>query len=192
MIDDDLPLNKKNITAEITGVIDLDEQLGMMEDDYGESPAPDDDLPDENPLVDLVDAGLDIADDLLREAGMPVTKRDAWNRSGRRALAKALNYYAPPTSAVGGAVNTPAIALVIGLGCLALCFSPHIIALIKSRSEDKIAETTVHPPSDTEPEVQYEAPQTGMSATAPISHYELTPLERMTLEKTDGVTYGGF
>lgn len=191
MIEDDLPLNKKNITAEITGVIDLDEQLGMM-DDYEEEPAPEEELPDENPLVDLVDAGLDIADDLLRDAGLPTTKRDAWNRSGRRALAKALNYYAPPTSAVGGAINTPAIALVIGLGCLALCFSPHIMAFIKSRSEDKISERAVHLPTDTAPEVQYEVPETGISATAPISNYELTPLERMTLEKTDGVVYGGF
>lgn len=188
---DEVPLNKKDITAEITGIdseiIDLDASLGVMGERPDSEPQ---DLPDENPIVDLVDAGLDIADDVLRDVGMPPTKRDAWNRSGRRALAKALNYYAPPTSAVGGAVNTPAVALVIGLGCLVLCFSPHIIGLIKARREP--APEAVHPQPDTMPEPEYETPQTSISATAPISHMELTPLERMTLEKTDGVTYGGF
>ena len=194
MIEDNLPLNKKNITAEITGIIDLDEKLDSMSEEPTENLDPVDELPEENPIVDLVDAGLDIADDLLREAGMPTTKWDAWNRSGRRALAKALNYYTPPTSAIGGAVNTPLIALVIGLSCLAMCFSPHIISIIKSRGESRAADAgqLQQQPVEEQPTVQYEVPQTTVSATAPISNYELKPIERMTLEKTDGIAYGGF
>ena len=177
-------LNRKNITGEIIG-FDLD---AMIDDEPGTSPGNVPDEPEEeteNALISLIDIGLDMADGVCKDMGYPAESRpnrDIWERHGKTALNRALNVYFPPGSAAGGALDSPAVSLIIGLGALGICLYPAIAYTIKQRKDaagtpaEEIAE-----PATSAPEFHnsYEIPETGYTSTAPISNMDVRPIDRI-------------
>ena len=177
---DEAPLNKKNITGEIIGY-DLDEMLDdelppeLAADaapDAAGTPAPEDN--GTNAIIDLVEIGLDMSEDILREMGYPadgMPNRKIWERHGKNALNRALNVYFPPGSTAGGMIDSPLVSLVIGLGALALCMYPVVSHTLKQKEIEKAkAEEPKLPPQEETPEP---------ASTTPISNKPLSIPEQL-------------
>lgn len=177
-MDDFEPLNKKNITGEIIGY-DLDAMLddippemdGSFPEADGEAARDDDSI---NAIIDLVEIGLDMSEDILREMGYPadgLPNRKIWERHGKHALNRALNVYFPPGSTAGGMIDSPAVSLVIGLGALALCMYPVIAHTLKQKELDKAKkeEQKAQPPEEIPEPV----------STAPVSNKPLSVPEQL-------------
>lgn len=197
---DDEPLNRKNITAELIGgdFIDLD---GIEPPDGLQQPAADGNPPEPEPeefnaLIDVIDVGLDFADDFLKDAGYPSTKRKIWEERGKKAMNKALNAYCPAGSAVGGVMDSNITALLIGVGSLLICLYPVIAHFMKQRNAAKQAEQTPEPEAETStsnaPQYveKYEKPETRVSSTAPISNMDVKPIERIQQREQTGMLPG--
>lgn len=174
------PLNKKNITGEIIGydldaMLDEDAPPELAADGLPDSPgtpAPEDN--GINAIIDLIEIGLDMSEDIFREMGYPadsLPNRGVWERHGKNALNRALNVYFPPGSAAGGMIDSPAVSLVIGLGALALCMYPVISHTLKKRELDKAkTEEPQTTPTEEKPEP---------ASTAPVSNKPLSISENL-------------
>lgn len=141
-------LNKKNILEDLN-FVNLDDIIDTSQEMQPQA------VPEEEPdnaLIDVIDIGLDFAEDLLRDMGYPAMKRNIWEQRGKKCMNKALNAYLPAGSGVGGALDTPLVALVIGVGALGLCLSPVIIHIIKTKrqeaEEEHAAELAAIPPPE--------------------------------------------
>jgi hypothetical protein len=185
------PLNKKDITAEIIGApffdLNVDDNEIVTDPQVQVQPQPED---VENPLVDIIDVGLDFAEDFLKDAGYPEPKRKIWEEHGRKAMSKALNAYCPPGSALGGVIDTPLVALLIGFGALLLCFYPVIAYYLKSKNEKEDTAGSGEPEKIEQP--KYEKPSTGISSTAPISRDDKRPIDRLMANNVHAVELPGF
>lgn len=184
------PLNKKDITAEIIGApyFDLDGDDDHLIGPSAQEPKPED---VDNPLVDIIDVGLDFAEDFLKDAGYPAPKRKIWEDHGKKAMSKALNAYCPPGSAMGGIIDTPLVALLIGIGALLLCFYPVIAQIMKTKNAaGEIAESG--DPDRVEQQPKFEKPQTEISSTAPINRDDMRPIDRLMSNNTKAVDLPGF
>lgn len=178
-------LNRKNITGEIIGY-DLDAMLdepGIPSRDAEQDAEPDEDA--ENAIIDLIEIGLDMADGICKDMGYPEGSRPnraIWENHGKHALNRALNVYFPPGSGAGGAINSPAVSLVIGLGALGICLYPAIAYTVKQRREaaEDVPEEE-HDRASAPPEFRnaYEIPETGYTSTAPISNMDVKPIDRI-------------
>ena len=181
-------LNKKDITSEIMGDPFFDLNVDCAAPDLEAQRQPLEE--EENPIVDVIDVGLDFAEDFLKEAGYPGPKRKIWEDHGKKAMSKALNAYCPPGSAVGGVIDTPLVALLIGVGALILCFYPVISHFLKMKDEQK----EELPPGDPEKieGPKYEKPSTEISSTAPISRDDKRPIDRLMANNVHAVDLPGF
>ncbi|WP_319377773.1 hypothetical protein [uncultured Methanocorpusculum sp.] len=132
---DESRLNKKDITSEIVGFCFDDETpAAIVDQDPAWISGGDPQISEEeNPLIPLIDVGLDFAEDILKEQHLPELKREIWESHGKKAMSKALNAYCPPGSALGGAMNAPLTALMIGIVALLMCFYPRILKLISDK-----------------------------------------------------------
>lgn len=178
---DEAPLNKKNITGEIIGY-DLDEMLDdappeLAFENIGNVPEADGETAPEdygiNALIDIIEIGLDMSEDIFREMGYPadgMPNRKIWERHGKNALNRALNVYFPPGSTAGGMIDSPMVSLVIGLGALALCMYPVVSHTLKQKEIAKAKEEPQLPPKEERPEPV---------STAPVSNKPLTISEQL-------------
>jgi len=183
---DGAPLNKKDITSEVIVGYNFDDETPDGE------PAPEPiagDQPqiseEENSLIPLIDVGLDFAEDILKEQKLPELKREIWESHGKRAMSKALNAYCPPGSALGGAMNAPLTALMIGIVALLMCFYPLILKVISDkRAALEVGEDQVvipAPESNGREYVEkYETPKpTKITSSAPISEMTQSISDRL-------------
>lgn len=165
------PLNRKDVTAEILGIEEPeDEETFDLNKLSAQNPGPASAPPQaqpapesDNPLIDFIDIGLGIADEVLKENGYPELKRKYWEEHGKRAMNKALNAYLPADSGAGAALDSPMVALFIGLGCLGLCLTPAVAHYMKQRKaeeEKHRAETEPQPEPERIPEPEAEILET--------------------------------
>ncbi len=181
---DESRLNKKDITSEIVGFCFDDETPAAIvdQDPAGISGGDPQISEEENPLIPLIDVGLDFAEDILKEQHLPELKREIWESHGKKAMSKALNAYCPPGSALGGAMNAPLTALMIGIVALLMCFYPLFLKLI---SDKRAALDTPEPeeimiPQAAEYVEKYEKPRpTKVTSTAPISELQQSISDRL-------------
>ena len=163
------PLNRKDVTAEILGIEEPeDEETFDLNKLSAQNPGPASAPPQaqpapesDNPLIDFIDIG--IADEVLKENGYPELKRKYWEEHGKRAMNKALNAYLPADSGAGAALDSPMVALFIGLGCLGLCLTPAVAHYMKQRKaeeEKHRAETEPQPEPERIPEPEAEILET--------------------------------
>lgn len=158
------PLNKKDITEEIMGVSFEFKDDGESEEQQEQQ------KPDElNPLVDVVDCGgLDFAEEFLQDAGYPPLKRKIWEDHGKKALSKAINAYCLSGSPLGGTMDTPLVALLIGIGSLLLCFWPVLQKVMQDREKPAEIPAPKEQPQESESEYEHPVPASP-SATRPRS-----------------------
>lgn len=180
------PLNRKNITGTITGTpINFDEifpEDKIIEETSHGIAEPDDDTI--NPIVDVIDCGLDFAEDTLQEMGYPPLMRKVWDGKGKEALSKAINAYCPQGESLGRTLDTPLVALLLGFGALLLCFLPVIQKFMKEREtqEPQYEAIEERQPEELTGEMtgRYEEPHPLQpTSTAPISEKMLTATERL-------------
>lgn len=176
-VEEPVKLNRKDITAEICGIdLELGEEPELPDEEPQQEP---DEL---NPLVDVVDCGLDFAEDLLTDAGYPPLKRKVWEEHGKKALSRAINAYCPPGSPLGGTMDTPLVALLIGAGAILICFWPVIQKVIKDRESPKPEQIPEPEPEEEKTEFvnTYEEPKPpAVKSTAPISDKTLAAWQRI-------------
>ena len=135
--DEEEPLNRKDITAEITGKgWDFDEEETAPEIAPEETPT----TPSEpHPFVGIMDMLISTSQEPLAKAGYPAPNLSVWETWGKPNLSKAFYQYLPMESAAGAAINSPAFAGVIGLGALVIAFLPVIMYHVKKKDEEKKA-----------------------------------------------------
>jgi hypothetical protein len=183
-------LNRKNITSEIT-LLRPPKVFG--EEEPAAPPAPEiSGTPDAgqdsiNPLVELLDVGLDFGEEALQGMGYPPLMRSAWESRGKAALSKAIDAYAPP--GISGAADTPLTALILGLACLLLCFLPVFLKVMQERETETIsaapaADTNHAEPVTTEQLMQENPDGTKVLSTAPPSESTISALERLKAGET--------
>jgi len=183
---DESKLNKKDITSEVIVGYNFDDETPDGEPApeliAGEQPQISE---EENSLIPLIDVGLDFAEDILKEQHLPELKREIWESHGKKAMSKALNAYCPPGSALGGAMNAPLTALMIGIVALLMCFYPVLLKVISDKRAalevGKDQEVIAAPESNERLYVEkYETPKpTKITSTAPISEMAQSISERL-------------
>jgi len=199
MIDeiDEAPLNKKDITEEITGRVNFDD---LEDEGFGGDPKTEgsgEDEPKEetlNPLVGIMDQMIVTSPKMLEKRGYPSPNLEIWDDWAKPNLSKAFNAYVP--EGITEKLESPLACLVIGVGALILVFLPVILHFMDKKQEkekEKLTEPEPEPEhKKTEPEQEiYEKPQTRIAPTAPISRDDVTPFERM-IKQADTTHYGGF
>ncbi|MDD4126884.1 MAG: hypothetical protein PHV39_04265 [Methanomicrobium sp.] len=176
-------LNRKDITAEVTGLdfdfdsIDAEEVTAEQKDGQ---PIEDQD----NAIVDILDMLIGSSGDMLKEYGYPEPKLEIWVKWGKPNLTKALNEYMP-AAATNETISSPAVCGLIGIGALALCFMPVIMQFVSNQKQQQIAEPEQErqePEEQTgteKPATYQEENPTTPSSTAPISEHTLSALERL-------------
>lgn len=190
------PLNRKDITEEITGRVnfdDLDDET-FVDPETGGSGG---DEPKEetlNPLIGIMDQMIVTSPKMLEKRGYPSLNLEIWDDWAKPNLSKALNAYMPES--MTSKLESPLACLFIGVGALIMCFIPvilHFMDMKQEKEKKKLTEPEPDPEhKETEPEQErYEKPQTRISETAPISRDDVTPLERM-IKQADTTHYGGF
>ena len=138
----DTPLNKKDITDEVTGVIDFD-------DDNDESAAEQPERVEEpeglNQVVGIIDMLITSTPPMLEKRGYPAPNLDIWDSWGKENLSKAFNAYMP--AGAGNAISSPAFCGLLGLGALLFAFLPVILHFIdkKEAASKDAAETRPEP-----------------------------------------------
>jgi len=174
----DEPLNRKDITAEVTGLdIDFDQIVDEPHrPDESTEPEPE----ELNAFVGVLDMLIASSGDLLTEYDLPPPNLTVWEKWGKENLSRALNAYMPETA--GYEVSSPAMAGMIGVGALVLTFLPAILKVIADQKA--AAEVLPEPAPEHEPANEhidaYEEPvPVKPSSTAPISEHALTALERL-------------
>lgn len=143
-MDDDEPLNRKDITSIISGdVFNFDEETGDIQTP---EPAPQQELGDlvpqeMHPLVGIMDMLISSTAEPLRRHGYPQPNLSIWNEWGKPNLSKAFHQYMPTTSGAGAAVNSPIFAGLLGAGALVLAFLPVIMYHMQRKREQEEAES---------------------------------------------------
>lgn len=142
MIDDDEPLNQKDITKIVSGdVFNFDEETGDIEKPEPEQPQDGEIIPQEmHPLVGIMDMLISSTSEPLRRHGYPQPNLSIWNEWGKPNLSKAFHQYMPTTSGAGAAVNSPLFAGLLGAGALVLAFLPVIMYHMQRKREEEEAE----------------------------------------------------
>ena len=157
-------LNRKDITCEITGVEDFD-----FDNEPHEAPTAEEQPEELNAVVGVLDMLIGSSGDMLKEYDLPSPNTAIWEKWGKENLSKALNHYMP--AGVGGNMSSPAMAGLIGIGAILICFMPVIMVFIKRMQEpqpEQIPQQPEQEPEETEFVNAYEEPQPVVS-TAPIS-----------------------
>lgn len=67
--------------------------------------------------------------DLLKEYDLPAPNLTIWEKWGKENLSKALNHYMP--AGIGENMSSPAMAGLIGIGAILICFLPMIMVFVK-------------------------------------------------------------
>lgn len=180
-----ITLNRKNITSEVASPKNYDEVVPEAQPSQELIPTEEKTEDGINPIVDLLDCGLDYSEEILIEMGYPKLMRKTWDERGKAALSKAINAYCPPGSALGGTLDTPLMALLLGVATLFLCFLPVVQKVMKDRAnESTLPEYTEEPQKPpvigTEQPATYETPeQFKLKSTAPISEVALGVASRL-------------
>lgn len=159
--DDEEPLNRKDITAEITGrLYDLDDE----EEGAEQFAPPQETAPTEpHPFIGIMDMLISTSKEPLAKAGYPAPNTAIWDEWGKPNLSKAFYQYLPIESGAGAAMNSPAFAGVIGFGALVIAFLPVIIHHIskskekREKKEEKKSEQS-QPPMPKEPDAPKRQP----------------------------------
>lgn len=181
-------LNRKNITSEVIKPKNYDE---IVPENQPEEPATQDEIPKDdgiNPIVELLDCGLDYSEEILVEMGYPKLMRKTWNDRGKDAMSKAINAYCPPGSVLGGSLDTPLMALLLGVATLFLCFLPVVQKVMKDRAAEALPEYVTDVPqlptnAGTDQQATYETPEHfKLKSTAPISDSALSAVDRLVEE----------
>lgn len=185
------PLNRKDITEEITGRVNFDEEEEVCEDlkEEGKEESKEETL---NPLVGIMDQMIITSPKMLEKRGYPSPNLEIWDDWAKPNLSKAFNAYVP--EGITEKLESPLACLFIGLGALVVVFLPVILHFMEKKQEKEKEKLTEPEPEhkETEPEQErYEKPQTRISETAPISRDDVTPFERM-IKQADTTHYGGF
>lgn len=183
MISDDEPLDKKDITAEITGqVFDLD---SMEEEPEEETPIEEAEEDGLNPVVGILDMLICSSPKILQKYGYPSPDLEIWEDWGKENLSKAFNEYMPDSA--GTAVSSPLFCGVMGAGALVFAFLPVILHFIDKQGEEKkkaLEEAKRAEVKAAEEPIVYEntyetpAPPSGIISTAPVSMGTMTALEK--------------
>lgn len=142
-MDDDEPLNQKDITKLVSGdCFDFDAETGdVVPDTPADAPEPDAGLPQEtHPVVGIIDMLISSTSEPLRRHGYPQPNLTIWNEWGKDNLSKALHQYMPTNSGAGAAVNSPLFAGVLGVGALVLAFLPVIMHYVEQKRSQEEAE----------------------------------------------------
>lgn len=192
------PLNRKDITEEITGNrVNLDD----LEDDvFGD---PDTGIPEKkeetlNPLVGIMDQLIVTSPKMLEKRGYPSPNLEIWDDWAKPNLSKAFNAYMPDD--VGDTLDKPVVCLALGFGALLFAFLPVILHFLDKRREkqekeeqaylesQKVAET--EPIPDKKEYVgEYETPKP--RSTAPISEGNLSKMQKF-MQSGEGIELAGF
>lgn len=124
------PLNKKDITEEITG------GRFNFDDDEAEETAAGIGEPEAeeglNQVVGILDMMITSTPSMLVKRGYPAPNLEIWETWGKENLSKAFNAYMP--AAAGNTISSPAFCGILGLGAMILCFLPVILHFIDKRT----------------------------------------------------------
>jgi len=194
---DEAPLNKKDITEEITGRINFDD-----DDDNEAFEVPHEESISEpkdetlNPLVGIMDQMIVTSPAMLKKRGYPSPNVDIWTDWAKPNLSKAFNHYLP--EGVGETLDSPVICLALGFGALVFAFLPVILHFIDKRKEKEAAEEQAYldslkveeeTPDKLEYIDEYETPKP--RSTAPISEGNLTKMQKF-MQSGEGAGLAGF
>jgi len=193
---DEAPLNKKDITEEITGRVNFDDEEEAFGDpETGEPEHKEETL---NPLVGIMDQMIVTSPKMLEKRGYPSPNLEIWDDWAKPNLSKAFNAYMP--EGVGETLDKPVVCLVLGFGALVFAFLPVILHFLDKRREkqekeeqaylesQKVAETETIPDKK-EYVDEYETPKP--RSTAPISEGHLTKMQKFK-QSGEGVGLAGF
>jgi hypothetical protein len=148
MTDDiDAPLNRKDITEEITGagIIDFDSDM----DDEADQPI-DADPEELNQIVGILDMLITSTPPMLENRGYPAPNLDIWESWGKPNLSKAFNAYLP--AGAGNALSSPAFCGLLGLGALVFAFLPVILHFLDKKDAEKVKIEEPTKPTDSGPQ----------------------------------------
>ena len=167
-------LNRKDITAEITGIDFEFKDDGEPEEQQQEQPE------ELNAVVGIIDMLIGSSGDLLKEYDLPAPNLTIWEKWGKENLSKALNHYMP--AGIGENMSSPAMAGLIGIGAILICFLPVIMTFVKRMQEPQPEQIPQQPEEEPKEKHEYvntyEEPQPVVS-TAPISNKVLKAWERV-------------
>jgi hypothetical protein len=148
------PLNKKDITEEITGRVNFDE----LEDETLGDPVTGGsggDGPTEetlNPLIGIMDQMIVTSPRMLEKRGYPSPNLEIWDDWAKPNLSKAFNAYVP--EGLTSKLESPLACLFIGAGALILVFLPVILHFMDKKQE-KEKEKLTEPSPEPKPEKTY-------------------------------------
>lgn len=195
MISDDEPLDKKDITAEITGqVFNLDE----MEEEPEEAPTEEVEEEGLNPIVGIMDMLICSSPKILQKYGYPSPDLDIWEDWGKENLSKAFNEYMPDTASE--TVSSPLFCGIMGTGALVFAFLPVILHFIDKQGEEKkkaleeVKRAEMKPaeePTTYEDTYETPVPPSGIISTAPVSMGTMTALEKFRSQGEEA-SFAGF
>lgn len=168
----DEPLNRKDITGEITGV-DFDFSDG--EDIPPKAEEQSDEPGELNAIVGMLDMLICSSGDLLKEYDLPPPNLTVWETWGKNNLSKAMNAYMPVSMEEA---SSPAMAGLIGVGALLIAFSPALLQTYKRMQEPEPQETK-QPEVRDRPEYDVDPAPPMVTATAPISEHALSAIQRL-------------
>ncbi|MDV0441587.1 hypothetical protein [Methanorbis furvi] len=170
-------LNRKDITGDLIGAapdFNFDEEIPLLP--KGEEQEQPEEL---NAVVGILDMLIGSSGDLLKEYDLPAPNLTIWEKWGKENLSKALNHYMP--AGMGEGISSPAMAGLIGVGAILICFLPVIMVFVKRKQEPQPEQI----PQQPEPEEEktefvntYETPEP-VHSTAPISDKMLSAWERI-------------
>ena len=142
MDDLDTPLNKKDITAEVTGRVSFDD---LDDDNFEEVP---ESKPETlNPVVGIMDQMILTSPGMLERYGYPSPNLTVWSDWAKPNLSKAFNEYIPEN--LTKSIESPLACLIIGLGALVV---PFLLVIMYIR--DKKGKKDEHPPDNTHERVE--------------------------------------
>lgn len=145
MTDDiDAPLNRKDITDEITGIINFDD------DDDADQAAGLDQEEELNQIVGIIDMLITSTPPMLEKHGYPAPNIDIWDSWGKPNLSKAFNAYLP--AGAGNAISSPAFCGILGLGALVFTFLPVILHYLDKKDAEKVKIEEPQKPADEGPQ----------------------------------------
>ncbi|MDU9376304.1 hypothetical protein McpSp1_09070 [Methanocorpusculaceae archaeon Sp1] len=171
-------LNRKDITAEITGIdLEFSDDPELRKPDNEQEQEPE----ELNAVVGVLDMLIGSSGDLLKEYDLPAPNLSVWEKWGKVNLSKALNHYMP--AGMGEGISSPAMAGLIGVGAILICFLPVIMVFVKRMQEPEPQQIPQQPEPKEEPTEYtntYEEPEPpAVKSTAPISDKAFTAGQRL-------------
>lgn len=182
---EETPLNRKDITAEITGTLhnfdeeEEPEELPQGEQTQAVTPS------EPHPFIGIMDMLISTSQEPLRKRGYPAPNLEIWEEWGKPNLSKAFYQYMPIESGAGAAMNSPAFAGLLGFGALVLAFMPVILCYIDKKKKEK-EEAEREAIEQSQPPQQSPAPAI-IQAPAPAPAPEPEKPKSLKLETPDKV-----